>query len=70
MVAAVAQRVEQVDKVTGSNPSSGQPHIAHQWGQWGPCDELATCPGSTLPSPWDNAGIGSSSNNPWPHGKG
>ena len=33
-----------------------EPHIAHQWG---PCDELATCPGSTLPFPWDKAGIGS-----------
>ena len=38
-----------------------EPLIAHQWG---PCDELATCPGSTLPSPWDKAGIGSSSNTP------
>ena len=27
-------------------------------------DELATYPGSTLPSPWDKAGIGSSSNTP------
>ena len=27
-----------------------EPHVAHQWG---PCDKLATCPGSTLPSPWD-----------------
>ena len=76
-----AGRASRLLKVAGSNPSSGQgwaacrsvfewdtdSHIAHQWG---PCDELATCPASTLPSPCDNAGTGSSSNNPRPHEKG
>ena len=69
-------------KVASSNPCSGQhagcwaacrsvlerdtePYIAHKWG---PCDELATCPGSTLPSSWDKAGIGSSSSTPQPRG--